>query len=500
MKLLPTPRRGACCLLVVVFSAVWAPVARITAAESDLDASFGEGGKVVTGFNNGWDESIHSIALQPDGKILAVGYGESLRGADFALARYHSDGTLDASFGQDGKVTRDVSSSPNEGYSVALQADGKIVVAGKTSLSLAVGTLLRFTTNGLPDPDFGTQGVLNVPSVWGFTSMGIQHDGKIVAAGERGTVRVNSDGSLDTTFGNNGFVPELLKVNALAIQPDGKIVLAGYVQENGAYDCAVGRLQTNGVPDGSFAVNGLLRFSFSPDFDQATSVALQKDGKIVIAGEALYSSFDFLVGRITTNGVPDGSFNEVGMQTKNIRYSDSAFAIAIEPGGKILVAGESHYRYPPVNYDMVLVRYNSDGTEDLTLSQFGYVATDFGAGSDEVAQALVLQPDGKILVGGRARPAPTSLNLNPPYDFALVRYTGGFVPPPAIEIKTSVVNGRLNLSWTGAGEQLYEVRATADFINWETVATIQASDSNVVWEDQEGTNQRASRFYLVRQL
>jgi len=174
-------------------------------SDGALDTSFGSGGKVTTDFGGSYHPDGFSVALQPDGKIVVAGYA----GGDFALARYNSDGALDTSFGSGGKVTTDFGGS-DAGYSVALQPDGKIVVAGYAGLDFA---LARYNSDGALDTSFGTGGKVTTDFSGGRDvgySVALQPDGKIVVAGYAGVdfalARYNSDGALDTSFGSGGKV------------------------------------------------------------------------------------------------------------------------------------------------------------------------------------------------------------------------------------------------------------------------------------------------------
>jgi uncharacterized delta-60 repeat protein len=275
---------------------------------------------------------------------------------DFALARYNlSDGSPDTSFGQDGKKTQDIADRASAAAGVAIQADGKIVLAGSchTGADYAFA-LARLNLTGALDPTFGI-------------------DGKIV-------VPIGSTRSA---------------ANAVVIQPDGKIVAAGY----SADDIAVVRVNTNGMLDPSFDGDGMVTTSFSTNNDVANAVTLQSDGKIVVAGSSFNgANYDFAVVRYRTNGTLDASFNLTGKATTTFGANDdTAGAVKIQADGKIVVAGRA---VVGGRSDFAAVRYNTNGTRHTlqgstnltgTFNSLGTVTTD-SAGRwqyDDASTAIV---------------------------------------------------------------------------------------------------------------
>ncbi|MFJ3310849.1 calcium-binding protein [Streptomyces sp. NPDC086549] len=227
--------------------------------DGSLDTSFGTGGKVTTDFG---DSGASGVALQADGKIIAAGYSVGIN-YDFALARYNTDGSLDSTFGTGGKVTTDFGGAYDEAFAVALQADGKIIAVG------ASGTggeerdfaLARYNTDGSLDSTFGTGGKVTTTfgDFDGAQGVAVQADGKIVAAGDANNLRnffalarYNTDGSLDSTFGTGGKVTTDFGgagdsgASAVAVQADGKIVAAGSSVSIGGTDFALARYQDGG--------------------------------------------------------------------------------------------------------------------------------------------------------------------------------------------------------------------------------------------------------------
>jgi uncharacterized delta-60 repeat protein len=272
-----------------------------------LDSSFNRDGKATTTFLPLDGAGAYGLAVQPDGRIVVVGYAacQELTGTcpseeeswEIAVARYDPDGTLDTSFGESGKVTTDIGGISNFAWAVALQADGKIVVAGEVGEHLS--SLVRYNQDGTLDPTFGEGGIvtagLGPPGPESAYDLAIQADGKIVTAGRDGGIsggfalaRYNPDGTPDATFSGDGrvrtdFTPRTLDVaSAVAIQVTGKIVAAG--RSGGSF--AVARYNPNGTLDTTFSGNGKATTNFTTRADAAGDVALQANGRIVLAGRA----------------------------------------------------------------------------------------------------------------------------------------------------------------------------------------------------------------------
>jgi uncharacterized delta-60 repeat protein len=341
----------------------------------DLDNTFDGDGKVTTAVGSSLD-AAHSVAMQSDGKIVVAGYSDNGSNIDFALMRYNSNGSLDTTFDGDGKVTTAVGSSHDAAHSVAIQSDGKIIVAG-------------YSDNG---------------SNYEFS-----------------LTRYNSNGSLDTTFDGDGKVTTDFGSSdtaySVAIQSDGKIVVAGYSWNGSNWDCALTRYNSNGSLDTTFDGDGKVTTDFGNSDDFAYSAAVQSDGKILVAGESFNgSNRDFALMRYNSNGSLDTTFDGDGKVTTDFGNSnDFANSIAIQSNGKILVAGQS---FNDNNWDFTLTRYNSNGSLDTTFDSDGKVTTDFGNSDDDGAFSVAIQSDGKIVVAG--------YSYNRDLQFALTRYNVDF--------------------------------------------------------------------------
>lgn len=412
-------------LLVGALALVIAMATPGAATPGDLDPTFDADGRVTTDF--GSRDEAHAVAVQADGKVVAVGGTGPLDETDFALARYRTDGTLDPSFDGDGKVTTDFAGRSDGALAVAVQGDGKIVVAGvATPVGTADFAVVRYNTNGSLDPTFGVGGKVSTDVAAGLDDVAfavvVQGDGKIVAVGyvitlpghgDFALVRYNSDGTLDPTFGVGGTVTTDFANGsddtafAAALQQDGKIVAAGYSQF-GNYDFALARYETNGSLDPTFDGDGKVITDFAGAFEQAEAVAIQSDGKVVAVGVSVVSGNDFALARYNANGSLDTGFDGDGKVTTDFASdTDQARGIAIDGVGKIVASGIARVSGA---FDFAVARYRTDGSLDPLWSADGKVTTDFGSGDQ--ANAVAIQANGRIVAAGFSGSA----------DFALARY------------------------------------------------------------------------------
>jgi uncharacterized delta-60 repeat protein len=379
----------------------------------------------------GDDAAGHEVAIQTDGKIVVVGEAPLLPGqpaSKFAVTRYNPDGTLDDTFGGDGRVTTDFPTH-SSAFGVAIQTDGKIVAAGR---AIRAGTFVFAVTwyhpDGTLDDTFSENGKLRT----GFedrsapgSDVAIQPDGKIVVvgrvarpsppgAGRFAVVRYKPNGVLDDTFGGDGKVKTRIgaraDVSSVAIQSDGKIVVAGSTSKPrfGRSMFALARYDPDGTLDDTFSENGKLGTGFGGQPGEggagADGVAVQPDGKIVAAGGLFIddNTIKFALARYTPAGALDDSFGGDGKVTTG--FGDRvAFAedVAVQPDNRIVAAGQ--LRLPPFGRRFALARYTPAGALDDAFGGDGKVTTGIGAG-DAAAEAsgVAIQPDGKIVAAGTA--------------------------------------------------------------------------------------------------
>jgi uncharacterized delta-60 repeat protein len=397
-----------------------------------LDESFGSSGKVIIPLGD--EDNNKEMYIQPDGKILLTAYFDSGRNEDFALVRLNTDGSLDDTFSDDGKVTFDFHSD-DYGRSIAVTDDDKIYVAGYTKL-LGTGNFLlaKYSSDGTPDNSFGDDAYVSTNVLSDDYGRALIHfsDGKNLIVGyandggddDFALVKYNSDGSLDDAFGTNGIVTTDLNSSeddrafAALLQSDGKIVVIGHTGTDASdYDVAIVRYNSDGSLDNTFGTNGIvIKDIYNSSDDRLYAAALQSDGKIVAAG--YYdsgSSVKFLLVRLNTNGSFDNSFDANGVLTTEIgsKKDAIAYAVKVQSDGKIVAAGR--FVSSDNDKDFIIVRYNSDGSLDNSFDANGMASTDFSGDSDW-GYSMCMQGDGKILVGGM------SINSSGNYNFAIARY------------------------------------------------------------------------------
>jgi len=422
-------RSVAAGVAVIVFA--WACLAcfaaRAHAAAGDLDPGFGAGGVALTDFDI--DDGADAVALQPDGKIVGVGRVFFESGANDAFVyRLNPDGSPDTSFSHDGKTTLDVSIH-DDAYAVAVQPDGKIVVAGGSDGDAWV---YRLNTDGSPDLGFDGDGVTKLD--FGgknetARAVAIRPDGKIVVLGDTANAatpndiavwRLTTTGGLDSTFDADGLATVDTGGNdqaaALALRPDGKIVIAGTQDFD---TITVYRLLANGAPantlndarDPTYDADGLMYVSYGAGVS-ARALALRPDGKIVVAGTlGGPTQIDGIVARLQPNGATsvdddglDHSFDGDGVAVIDTGTRDFLRGLALQPDGKVVVSGAVENGMAD---DAVVWRLQpnggpgqTNGAFDTSFSGDGTALIDRGAANENMG-ALAVQPDRRIVGVGR---------------------------------------------------------------------------------------------------
>jgi len=433
---------GATAVILTFF----AGVQMAQAADGDLDPLFGSGGMVMTDLGKSTDIA-NAVAIQADGKSVVVGTtykNNDFSDEDFVVTRYNTDGMLDNTFGNRGKVRTDFPGLAAVPSSVVIQPDGKIVVAGGAfPLFTFIGNfkVARYNPNGSLDTSFGDGGIVTTifPAGSYASDVALQSDGKIIAAGtvfvdfiigessdtDFALARYNPDGTPDATFGNNGQVAtDFLGFEddafSILIQPDGKIVAVGSANDPATfYDFAAARYLSNGAIDTTFGVAGKVRTDFGDqNFDRARSAALQPDGRIVAAGFAISHGGgvqNFAVARYTSNGVLDTTFSRDGRTQIDFgTCCQSATKVLLQSDGKIIAVGGASGESS--DDDFLLARLSPRGKLDNTFGIGGEVRTSFGD-LNGGANGAALQSDGKIVaVGFQATFSNQFAN------FALARY------------------------------------------------------------------------------
>jgi uncharacterized delta-60 repeat protein len=464
-------------ILPIVAVATLALVQVASATPGDLDPTFGTGGKVLTAFaeptNTHNYATAHAVALQADGKIIVVGHLVRQEGppffnayVDFALARYNPDGSLDPGFGSGGKVTTDFDGHWDEAYAVAVQSDGKIVVAGTSTGDFA---LARYNTDGSLDAGFNSGGKVRIDYDYRFEgssayAVGILDVNNAVVAGDRAnSVYPQSSfmyadydlyygGSLNGHFGDAGVVQRYIApdwrifwynaVWAIAVKAGGagSFISAGITKadDDSAAYFAIASYDHYGLPDQTFGDHGSPVLTDFGTKAGARAVAIQPDGKIVAVGG--WTGTEALA-RYNTNGSLDTNFGSGG---KIVTNAGEARGVAVQPDGKIIVGGGW-------GGDFVLFRRNPDGSLDPTFGVGGKAVTGLMA----ALEAITLQPDGKIIAVGSSGGGfalaryivSSSLTLmNPNYNGA--NFSASFQSENAVTYRIQYKNNLNDPSWT----------------------------------------------------
>ncbi len=427
---------------------------RALAAAGTLDGSFGGGtGLVTTLFNPASPintDYAFDLVVQPDGKLVVAGWASDISDpADFALARYNPDGSLDPSFGGTGLVRAGFGAfSIEEGFALLREPNGKLVVGGWAASSpLDPGVdfvLMRFLPNGLPDPAFGTGGKVktNLGADDWVLVLARQPDGKILAGGRSGPLgrhnfalaRFLPNGALDTTFGTAGkvttdFAGRDDSIEALTLLPDGRILAvgpSGTGPTGGPFKMALARYTKQGKPDPTFGVAGKTLLSFGQS-SAATAVALLAGGKFLVGGGIAMTgggggaaNMDFAVLRFTANGKLDPTFGTAGRVTTDFAQKfDGVDDLRVLTNGKIVVAGQIDESQPGAGDGAFgLARYTANGQLDSTFGVAGRVRTRFPGSVGSSVEAMEIQTNGRIVVVGPVFPAFPSIGVS----FGVARY------------------------------------------------------------------------------
>lgn len=399
-----------------------------------LDSTFGNGGVVTTDLGCTHEVGTSSV-IQQDGKIVSGGWSYNyytFQPNRFAMIRYNIDGSYDDSFGTNGVVL----TNGGAASTIALQTDQKILLSGNTGQYFFIEdtayALLRYNSNGTLDTSFGING--KVITTFGDFSHGkagvvVQPDGKIVQSGtaydsitKLTLVRFEYDGTLDSTFGLNGKV--ITEVNnaetySLNLQSDGKLILCGHSHNGINTDFLMIRYQPNGLIDSSFGSNGIVITDVAGHFDGVGGIAIQPDGKILQTGRVDYNNSngrDFWLLRYNENGTPDNTFGSGGRIITDFGYDEVSIGLLLCSDGKIIINGWISISNP-ANNDIAIARYNTDGSLDNTFGTGGKIITVI-SNKDDLYYWPIEQSDGKIILTGLSDRGTNNYN----YDFSIVRF------------------------------------------------------------------------------
>ncbi|MBA1419794.1 MAG: hypothetical protein FAF03_02775 [Epsilonproteobacteria bacterium] len=315
--------------------------------------TFGVGDGIVTTDIGSSEDSAYALVLQDDGKVLVSGYSFNGTSNEVAITRYNTDGSLDTSFGTNGIVTTDITVNNDIAYDITLQTDGKFFVSGFSSNGTSDEFLLmRYNSDGTLDSSFDSDGIVTTDITAGNDesySIALQSDGKILLAGYsfNGTntdfalIRYNSDGSLDSSFDSDGIVNTDISANSdvalsLSLQVDDKILVTGYASNGTDWDIALLRYNTDGTLDTDFNGSGIVTTDFGIGDDIGQTVLVQPDGKILVSGTSFNGvDNDFALLRYNTDGSLDTTFSGDGKLTTNIGNNDTAYSAVLQDDGKL---------------------------------------------------------------------------------------------------------------------------------------------------------------------
>jgi uncharacterized delta-60 repeat protein len=391
-------------------------------------------------------DAASAIAVQPDGKVLVAGFCQDI---GLCAVRYNADGLLDVSFGGNGKLPQVfVPNAANIAPTLALLSSGKFLLAG-TCANLGDNDfcVLRFSADGSVDATFGAGGSVITPIGVGddrARAMLIQPDGKIVISGtcNNGTdsdfcaARYLANGTLDASFGGAGKVVTAFSnrddvVNAVLLQSDGKLVLAGSCDNGTTTDVCALRYEINGALDPSFGSGGKLITVVGDGYADARALLLQSDGKLLIAAQCVtVSKVDFCTLRYLANGTLDPSFGSGGKLVSSVGIgNDYVTNMMLQLDGKFILAGQCA---ASGSLDFCAARYTLAGALDSTFGTGGKLTTAISNGatpasSHDYVNAMALQPDGKLLLAGYCRSGSFD-------KFCVARYDGGPFPAPACSL------------------------------------------------------------------
>ena len=406
-------------------------------ANGSLDTSFSSDGKQTVSFGSGWDYG-QDVTVQSDGKVILAGGGYAGDwNTDFALVRLNTNGALDTSFSGDGKVLTEFSGFSDRILSVTMQGNNVVAAGYATHCYGEDLAVARYNAGGSLDTSFDGDGKVTT-DFGGYydaaDSMAVQSDGKIVVAGDAGedpggdevaVARYNLNGSLDSSFDGDGkLTTDSGSGHHLGygvVSTGGIILVAGWANNTRNHDFELARrFKDDGGLDTGFAASGVATADFNAGDDTASAMAVQADGKIVLAGRTLQgSNSDFAVARFCPDGRLDNGancgspgFGTRGTTTANFGGNDYGEAVLIQPDGDIVVVG---YTRSCPNSDFAVARYNANGSPDTSFDGDGKATTDFSGRWDD-GMGVARQSDGKLIVVGMSRAT------NDTADFAVLRY------------------------------------------------------------------------------
>jgi uncharacterized delta-60 repeat protein len=392
-----------------------------------VNKRFGLGGRVAINFGGGGTAVANAIVVQSDGKMVVAGYAPVGGITRFAIVRVNTDGSLDITFNGTGKQLVSFDTGHSQAYGLAIQEDGKIIIAGYSSPLFGAHSfaLARLTSQGALDLSFNGSGKKTITAnqlanggpgadcdAYGVV---IQSDGKIVVVGRHNAIlgppvysfavaRLTTTGALDTTFNTYGaLLFNIVGANdsqsfAVALQSDGKILLGGLADIGGGVNnFGIARVTTNGILDITFNVTGIKTVAFGTINDGAAAITLQSDGKLLVVGytDPGAGAFNFAITRLLTDGTLDATFNGTGKQTVDFGGVDRATGVALQPNALMIVSG-----YTSVGNSLALTRLNPDGSLDPFFNGTGKEVVNVDGGTNVSNGMTTLFSDGSFFLAG----------------------------------------------------------------------------------------------------
>ena len=493
----------------------------IQAQPGTLDKSFGADGKIYYSNLHG---NCNAIAIQEDGKIVTGGMYDSTGGPGFLIARFNSDGSIDKTFGNNGKVITIKGKRRAENViALAIQPDNKILACGRFINSSAEGdvSVVRYNTDGSIDESFGEKGfiIADVGKDDLVGDMALQADGKIVVTGKKGVkeseispafvLRYLSDGTVDNSFGNNGLVitdfSTLTTISAITLQTDGKILIGG-TYGAGVRQFLVIRYNNDGSLDKNFGTEGQAKLQVEQGDMYSlglNDLTVQPDGKILGAGTAGPLNYHVALVRFTSEGTTDVSFGQKNGYT--VLPMDEGYSVArtisATADNKIILTA---LYYTGSNTGLSAIKYSENGNLDSSFGDNGIAVTGFDS-SDMTANigAGAIQKDGKIIVGGA---------LWPPNDddftrIALVRFNNDIILPITYNNFTATQTKQyITLNWKTTAEvnnAYFSVQRSNNATNYSEIAQVKSLGAGAVAHSYIYTDKiplKGVNYYRLKQV